>query len=278
MRCRARKNPSWGQTAFCRHDVQVFRTRWRKDVGVNTLALSRPGCVATAIVAEMKGRRLGFLYDNENPRSICARLRRRRLRLLEGLISGLPTPVRILDVGGSESFWLVSGWLEDQSKNLHITLINVDEEASKTEGAGGQLIGLVGDACDLSRFSPGDFDIVFSNSVIEHVGNASMRERMAAEIRRLSDIYFVQTPNKYFPIEPHFLFPFFQFLPLAIRCWLLQHMRLGWIARRRDHDVAMKTVAEVDLLGEREFAGLFPDATIKRERLLVTKSLMAIKS
>ena len=226
----------------------------------------------------MKGRRLGFVYDNENPKSIGSRLRRRRLRLLNDLVSGLPTPVRILDVGGSANFWRVSGWLEDPSKNLHITLINVDEEASKTEGAGGQLVGLVGDACDLSQFSPGDFDIIFSNSVIEHVGDASMRAKMAAEIRRLSDTYFVQTPNRYFPIEPHFLFPFFQFLPLAVRCWLLQHMRLGWIARRRDHDEAMKVVAAVDLIAEREFAGLFPDATIKRERLLLTKSLMAIKN
>ena len=74
----------------------------------------------------------------------------------------------------------------------------------------------VGDAVDMPGISDGAFDVVFSNSVIEHVETYENQRRMAAEIRRVGRRYFVQTPNRHFPLEPHFLVPGFQLLPYPL--------------------------------------------------------------
>jgi hypothetical protein len=61
------------------------------------------------------------------------------------------------------------------------------------------------------------FDIVFSNSVIEHVGTWEDQHAFARETARVGKRYWIQTPNKHFPIEPHMNFPYFQFLPRALQ-------------------------------------------------------------
>ena len=99
---------------------------------------------------------------------------------------------------------------------------------------------------------------------------------MAAEIRRVAKRYFVQTPNRYFPLEPHFLTPGFQYLPLGARAWLVSHFSLGWYPRIADRAQARREVEQIVLLSERQVRTLFPDAEIYRERLLgVTKSFVA---
>lgn len=50
---------------------------------------------------------------------------------------------------------------------------------------------------------------------------------MAREIRRIGKHYFVQTPNCLFPIEPHFLFPGFQWMPSFLKVILIRHYNLG---------------------------------------------------
>jgi hypothetical protein len=112
--------------------------------------------------------------------------------------------------------------------------------------------------------------------VIEHVGGAADQKRMADEVQRVGRRYFVQTPNRYFPIEPHFLFPGFQFLPEAAQVFLLSHFRLGTYEIVRDRDYARTLVREIRLLSLSEFRRLFPQATIHRERLVgLTKSFIA---
>ncbi|HWS70973.1 MAG TPA: class I SAM-dependent methyltransferase, partial [Thermoanaerobaculia bacterium] len=69
-----------------------------------------------------------------------------------------------------------------------------------------------------------------SNSVLEHVADMPA---MAREIRRVGRRWYVQTPNRWFPVEPHFLVPFFQFLPIATRAWLLTRFDLGWLTRTK---------------------------------------------
>ena len=84
------------------------------------------------------------------------------------------------------------------------------------------------DACDLpERISSERYDLVFSNSVIEHVGGHAQRMRFAEAIHKISNRHWVQTPYRYFPVEPHWLFPGLQFMPLALRARLLRHSASG---------------------------------------------------
>ena len=129
-------------------------------------------------------------------------------------------------------------------------------DARPQPGYPGELV--LGDARALP-FEDGEFDIAYSNSLIEHVAPAD-RPLVAAEIRRVARRWFVQTPNLWFPLEPHVLVPGYQFLP---RAW---QRRLP-----RGHDEWIR------LLDARELHGLFPDAAILRERVgPLTKSLMAV--
>ncbi len=119
-------------------------------------------------------------------------------------------------------------------------------------------------------FPDRSFDIAFSNSVIEHVP-PDKHSAFASEIRRVAHRYFVQTPNRRFPIEPHYQLPFFQFLPRSLRLFLNAHFSMGWQAKG--------SWEEITLLSARDLRRLFPDAEIHRERTLgLTKSLMAVRT
>ena len=68
------------------------------------------------------------------------------------------------------------------------------------------------DGCALP-YPDQSFDWIFSNAVIEHVGGAARQKLFAAEIQRVARKgYFVATPNRHFPVDPHTLLPFYQFL------------------------------------------------------------------
>jgi hypothetical protein len=105
--------------------------------------------------------------------------------------------------------------------------------------------------------------------VIEHVP-LELQPAFAAEVGRVAKRYFVQTPNRYFPIEPHYQLPLFQFLPERARRALNRRFTLGWQGKGHWE--------EINLLSAGDMRRLFPDAEIKRERLLgLTKSLMAVR-
>jgi SAM-dependent methyltransferase len=118
-------------------------------------------------------------------------------------------------------------------------------------------------------FPDKSFPVVFSSSVIEHIPRDA-QQRFADEIRRVGDRYFVQTPNRYFPIEPHYQLPLFQFLPESWRRYLNRRFTLGWRQRGMWE--------EANLLSAADLRRLFPDAEIHREKILgLTKSLMAVR-
>lgn len=217
--------------------------------------------------------------DNTNPTSLASRLRARRNEQLRFLLHGLPKPLSILDVGGTQTVWERLG-LVDQP-DIHITILNREREilhSDQEDCRYENLLNVVGDARDMRDFHDCQFDLVYSNSVIEHVGRLDQMARMAAEVRRVGRCYFVQTPNRYFPIEPHFVFPMFQFLPLSIRTLMLQNFSLGWIAKQPDRQRAADEVMSINLLSRRELQSLFPDGRMMEERLLgLTKSLIVHK-
>lgn len=211
---------------------------------------------------------LRILADNRDPRSLAAHLRRKRFAFFESLVSRVPKPLRILDVGGTQRFWEVMGFAG--AERMEITILNLTLQPVSLPN----FTGVVGDARDL-QFADSSFDVVFSNSVIEHVGSYQDQCRMAREVKRVGTRYFLQTPNRYFPIEPHFLFPYFQFLPVPVRVWLLQHFTLGWRSRTPDGVEAKALVESIRLLSKAELLALFPEACLFQERLMgLTKSFV----
>lgn len=211
--------------------------------------------------------------DHRDPRSLAARLRRRRMLAFAELLAPFREPVRVVDLGGTADFWRKAA--PALPKQLDLTIVNLRANAeAPIEGAR----HVAGDARHLPQFADDSFDICFSNSVIEHVGSRADQAAMASEVRRLAPSYYVQTPNRYFPVEPHFLVPGFQFLPLRARAALHHRYDLGWIPRQPDEALALREVEEIVLLDGRDMRELFPDAHIRSERFaLLTKSFIAIR-
>lgn len=198
-----------------------------------------------------------------------ARARRGRFKELLRRFPAL-SDMRVLDLGGVPNFWRVA-----PVRPRSVTLLNL-MPASADEA---WLDPLVGDACDPDNVLGKDrFDLVVSNSVIEHVGGHARRQQLADVIHSRSDQHWVQTPNRYFPVEPHWLAPGFQFLPLGLRARAIQRWPLKHCSTL-DREAAMRVVMGVELITTTELRFLFPESTIWKERLAgVPKSLVAIKA
>jgi len=180
---------------------------------------------------------------------------------------------RILDVGGAPETW------DLLAERPRVTLLNTPRTRGEMSRA---TAWVAGDGRALP-FPDGAFDIVFSNSVIEHVGDAPSQQRFAAEVMRVGRRFWVQTPNRGFPVEQHLLTPFVHWLP---RSWqrgiVLRFTVWTWLTRPapdRRRFYLEHYLTEVRLLNANEVARLFPGAAILRERFLGwTKSLVAMKA
>jgi SAM-dependent methyltransferase len=136
-------------------------------------------------------------------------------------------------------------------------------------------------------FQDNSFDIVYCNSVIEHVaaeksqawgpvGEAEFSKAaferqlaFAKEIRRIGKKYFVQTPNKHFIIESHTWLPLVQFLPRPLLIKTIRFLNKWWVK---------KTSPDWNLLTVKQMKELFPDAIILREKSFgFTKSIIALR-
>jgi hypothetical protein len=204
------------------------------------------------------------------------RFRQRRLKRLLTVIDEILTTrdtCRILDVGGWVSYWqfLEPLW---RDRPLHITMVNLT--LAPTPDA--RYASRVGNACDMRELADMSFDLVHSNSVIEHVGLWAQQRKMAQEVRRLAPRYFVQTPNYWFPIEPHLRTPFIHWMPDPWRAMIVRRRACGYFPRARSYDEARDILDDSRLLNAPAMATLFPDAVIERERFAgFTKSLIAIR-
>jgi hypothetical protein len=226
------------------------------------------------------GKRIArWISDYDNPNSIGSRFRAKRARRFLDLVSAAQgkARIRILDIGGTRTYWKIIPRQVLEQGNLSITLVNLPGQARNEDDSIFRFVD--GDGCDLSMFENDSFDIVHSNSVLEHVGDWSRMKAFAREVRRLAPRYFVQTPNFWFPIEPHFMFPGFQWLPEPARVRLLMRRGFGHFPRAKSVDDAVAAVQSARLVNRNMLASLFHDAKIITERVaLLPKSLMAIRS
>ncbi len=228
--------------------------------------------------------------DSYSTDSLAWRLRTRRFEVFKQWLNQFPRPLKILDVGGTISFWESMGI--DQLDGIHIVLLNLEAHPMDSP----HFTSMAGDATHMPQFSDKEFDIVFSNSVIEHVGDDTQQEKMAREIQRVGKAYFIQTPNLFFPIEAHFYFPFFQFLPIKARALLLYYFDItgggiqrtiaAWKARLTfqsfqrlpvdSWERCVERVASVRLMGRQKFQKLFPGCQLYQEKCFgLTKSFIA---
>jgi SAM-dependent methyltransferase len=121
---------------------------------------------------------------------------------------------------------------------------------------------LQADAAEGLPFADDEFDLVYCSSVIEHVP-AARRAAFAAEALRVGRGWFVQTPARSFPLEPHSLLPFAHWLPVRLR---RHYWRLG----------AAGAWEDIELLGRGELEALFGPARPERVGPLV-KSWVSVR-
>jgi Methyltransferase domain len=192
------------------------------------------------------------------------RFRRDRMATFERTFALTPR-TRILDVGGTVLNWSLIG------ARPNVTLLNLPTDGEAN---------IVGDGRYLP-FRDRAFDIVFSNSVIEHIATLQDQQRFADEVRRTGRAYWVQTPDRRFPIEPHLVTPFLHWLPKRARVAIARRFTFWSLMERPSRDrwefYIRHCSEEVRLLDARQLQAMFPEAQIIRERFLgLSKSLIAV--
>jgi hypothetical protein len=206
--------------------------------------------------------------------AIRRRRREYRRRRMDAFFTtlGVTADSSVLDVGGTADTWT------DLAVRPKVTLLNMPRAGVGPE-AGFSAVGA--DGCRLP-FANRSFDVIFSNSVIEHVGSPARQKAFADEVRRVGCSYWVQTPNYWFPVEAHLLTPAVHFLPKSWqRAVLTRGSVWEWLERpspdRRDFYIE-HCLNELYLLTAGELCRLFPDCRLLRERSAgLTKSLIAYR-
>lgn len=213
-----------------------------------------------------------LLASSDQPDSLGYKLRNKRFVVIENLLNkhfAKNQQIKVLDVGGTSYFW------EDkkifQSGRLHITLLNLTVEKNLPEN----MTSVTGDATQMPEFGDDSFDLVFSNSVIEHLYIWENQEKMAKECMRVGKYFFIQTPNKHFPVEAHYVLPFVQYIPNGVTYWILTNTKLSRGIRWSTTD-AKQYLDEIRLINFSEMKRLFPSASIFKEKFMgLNKSFTA---
>ena len=173
---------------------------------------------------------------------------------------GVSHSTTILDLGGTDFNWSL---IEQQPR---VTILNSGTYFAPKEN------WIIADGCN-TGLPDQSFDIVFSNSVIEHVGDADRQRQFANECVRCGRAFFVQTPNRWFPIDLHTFYPFLHWLPQRIFRKLIKYSPRMLLSGRAE----LTELENTYLLGKKELQKLFPGAQIIEEKFLgVTKSLIAV--
>jgi 2-polyprenyl-3-methyl-5-hydroxy-6-metoxy-1,4-benzoquinol methylase len=185
----------------------------------------------------------------------------------------LTSRTRVLDVGGSSQIW------NFVSVRPRLTIANLPSAFAAEEPDDNHVAA---DGC-LLPFRDGSFDIVFSNSVIEHVGSEANQQRFADEVARVGRRYWVQTPNRLAPFEMHAMLPFVHLLPKRWQSTLIRKFTpwelLVHPTEAQKEYFYNHVVQDLRLLDENELRSLFPGAQIMNERVLgVPKSLLAVRA
>lgn len=219
------------------------------------------------------------IADWHNPNSLSCQLRRKRVKILEDMVDSFrnsgSTKIRILDVGGDSHFWTTHCQSILNAKDVEVCILNM-YEANDPNRTHPRLNFVLADGTKLD-YGDNEFDIYFSNSTIEHVGAFSSQIAFAKEAMRVAKKHIIQTPNRYFIVEPHFLTLGFQFFPKCVRAFLLSRFNIGWVNKSEDYYSALSEVEQIRLLSYGELKWLFKESLVIREKIMgFTKSYIVI--
>jgi hypothetical protein len=205
----------------------------------------------------------------DSPDSLAERYRARRWAELARTFPDIEQ-MHVVDLGGT-----VSSWTRAPLRPKHVTVLTFEPEGADDHD---WIDAHYADACDLPASLSGlTADLVYSNAVLEHVGGAERRARFADTVHRLGGLHWIQTPYRYFPVEPHWLFPGFQFLPVPARVAVGRRWKL--VHTPNPDPVAMtNAVLEVELIGLAELRHLFPRSQVRTEKAAgLIKSIIAVR-
>lgn len=218
--------------------------------------------------------------DANDPTSIRYKMRRARFVWVERLLDQILATkdhATILDIGGRRDYWkLLDPKYHDK---ITITILNTAEDVSResAEDIGIKIETVVGDGTNMPEYADGSFDMTHSNSVIEHVGLYRDMTGLARETARVGRAYYLQTPNFWFPLEPHYGVPFFHWLPEPCRIWCHATCNVGF-ARKTDFASALTRIDHTRIVSRRLLRHLLPDGVQESERFgPFTKSLIVVR-
>lgn len=203
-----------------------------------------------------------------------------RMKILESEISNIykrngGKAVSILDIGGRGGYW--RNLSEEMKGSVDITILNLPGDLSHPIPSDIRIRLVSGDACSMPQFDDNEFDLSHSNSVIEHVGSYYNMVLFAKEAMRVGVRHFIQTPNFFFPFEPHHGKLFVHWKGDLNRIRKVTKGGLGYARARRFAD-ACKYVDHTTMIDLWMFKNLFPRSLIKKEKFLflLNKSFIAI--
>lgn len=144
-----------------------------------------------------------------------------------------------------------------------VTLLNIDPNIPR-----GQYPLMIADARG-TGLDNSSFDLAFSNSVIEHLRSWDDQAKFASEMTRVGRSVYCQTPNFWFPIEPHLLTPFVHWIPGFTKSYRLVRYCtvIGWLAKPT-RKAFEDELSNIRLLTSKELRTLFPECEIWVERFL----------
>jgi hypothetical protein len=202
--------------------------------------------------------------------NLSSSFRKKRMKLFMRTFA-ITRATTILDVGGTAETW------QTISSPAQITLVNIRLPDSLSP-LPANMRYIQGDGTAL-QFYDQSFDIVFSNSVIEHLYTLENQKKFANEVARVGRSLWIQTPSRSFFFEPHYMAPMIHYLPKTIQKKFVRYFTFWGLLARPSKNYVENMVNEINLLSFKEFQSLFPSCFIHQEKFLqiATKSFIAIK-
>jgi len=174
-------------------------------------------------------------------------------------------------MGGTIPTWNFPGMTEFKPLLLNLNKHPVPEELE------GRISTMAGDATNLP-FEDDEFDLIFSNSVIEHVLTWENQQKFAAEALRCGNRLWLQTPAEEFFFEPHYITPFIHWFSKPMRLKLVRWFTVWGLFSRPTKEQVKERVEEIRLLNRAEMDELFPGCQILEEKFFgMTKSYLVIR-